>query len=550
MPIKPANQTNIKVFQGGHLKMTMYQRSLILVFSLVLLFTGMTGVFAAGQKEKAAEPEPVAAQTEPDKTVILARSGQVNTIDPLRADYAQTNYIVSALYDPLVAYDHDGKMIPSLATEYKLSDDVRSVDLTLRSDAVFHDGTPVTAEDVAYTLDRLKRLGAGIAAQIEGYQSTEIKDDTHLTIRLDGPNSLFLSALSKVYVLNSALVAANAGSDDGQAWLQSHDAGSGPFEFDAYQNNAYIVRLFDGYWDKAEGRPSTIVFRRIDEASTATAELRAGNVHLYVGLTGRDADEVAKAPNVSVSYLPTPIQADVALNAITGPTADPRVRKAISLAYDYEGGMEGIRYGHAQLANGPIPSTFSCRPALPTARRDLAEAKRLLAEAGVSDLKLVMRFQPVFEAQKREATLFQSNLREIGVTLELEPIAFPDYLASLKNPDTIPQAVLFTDYAIFPETGVILVKSFHSKAVGSTNKTGYSNPEVDKLLDEVLVTADESRRCELYEQIQTIVDEACVYVDMYTLQRPIVYRDDRVTNIVNSPQVFPVAPADLRLVTK
>ncbi len=484
-------------------------------------------------------------------TLILARSGPVNTLDPLRADYAESNYIISALYDTLITYDHDGNLVPNLATEYTIANDARSIAITLRPDVSFHDGTKLTAKDVAYTLDRLKRLGSGIAAQIEGYAGTDIQDDTHLTIRLATPNALFIGGLSKVYILNSTIVAANAGSDDAQSWLQAHDAGSGAYTLEGFQNNAFVLDRYDDYWAKVDGRPKNLVFRRIDESATAQAELRAGNVDLVWGLGEPDVAAVSAAdPSVKVQRIKTPIQADVVFNTRKGATTDPRIRKAVALSYDYEGALKGIYNGNGILANGPLPTTLACRPDLPAAKHDPEAAKKLLAEANASNVSLSMDFQPVFETQKREATLLQSNLRKVGVTLNLVPISFPDYLASLKNPETIPQMMLFLDFAQFPDTGVVLIKSFHSKSIGSTNKAGYSNPKVDKLLDEAVVTADAAKRCDIYKQVQTIVQNDGVYMDMYTLNRPIVYRPDHVTNIVGSPVVYPIAPADLRLAGK
>src|SRR5262249_28424239 len=104
----------------------------------------------------------------------------------------------------LVNYDADNKIVGRLAEKFALSANASSVDITLRSGAKFHDGSPITAKDVAYTLDRYNRLGKGVAQFIKGYDSSTVTDDTHLTIKLSKPNSLFLGGLSKIYILNSA----------------------------------------------------------------------------------------------------------------------------------------------------------------------------------------------------------------------------------------------------------------------------------------------------------------------------------------------------------
>lgn len=483
-----------------------------------------------------------------ESTVIISNVGQMNTLDPLRADYSQTNLIDSTLYDTLIQYDYENNIVGRLAAEFSMAEDAKSIQITLRPGVKFHDGTALTAKDVAFTLDRLKRVGAGVAALAEGYDTTSVTDDTHLTINLSKPNSLFLGALSKIYILNSALVSANAGSDDGQAWLRSHDAGSGPYTIQEIQGDNVTVSLFADYWDKAEGRPEAFLFRRIDESATSRDELRAGNIDLAFRVNDRDAASLASDPSVNVLTLSIPFQTEVVFNTRSGPTADPRIRKAIRLAYDYNGGLNGLRVGNGSLANGPVPNKLACRPALPVVGQNLEESKKLFAEAGIPS-QLTLRFQPAFEVQQREATLLQSNLRDLGVPLTLEPIAFPNWLASLKDLNAIPQMMLFEDFAQFPDPGIMLVKGYKSDAIG-TNRTGYSNPEVDKLLDEVLATTDFAKRCALYEQIQLLIDKDSVMLDMYSLKRPLVYRVDKLQPFKAHPTVMTFAPSDLRLAKK
>jgi peptide/nickel transport system substrate-binding protein len=262
---------------------------------------------------------------------------------------------------------------------------------------------------------------------------------------------------------------------------------------------------------------------------------------------GRDIDALASVTGLGVAPLKVALQAEIVFNTKTGPTADPKVRKALRLAYDYAGGLKSIRSGRGTIANGVLPNTMNCRPDLPLVKQDLAAAKKLLAEAGVKDLSIKMSFQPVFEEQKQEATLFQSNAEEIGVKVELVPITFPNYLASLKNVDSIPSMMLLTDFAQFPDPGVVLVKGYKSDAIG-TNRTAFADPEVDRLLDQALASSDAAVRCDIYKKVQTILDEKSVMIDMYTLTNNVVFRSTMLKEPAVSPVVSPLALADLRLV--
>ncbi len=473
---------------------------------------------------------PANGQTIPrEQTMIVSGAGAVASVDPLRAIYFQTNRVTSRTYSALVTYDKDLNVIGDLAQDFKVADDVRSISFTLR-DAVFHDGTPVTPEDVAYSIDRYVRLASGIAVYLVDYDRTEVTGDKTLTIHLKKPSSLFLTALSKVFILNSKLVAANAGSDDAQTWLQSNDAGSGPYRMTDLNQRDVTLVWFDDHWEKRGRMAQSIILRRNDESATMREELRNGTIDASLSIIENDLDILEQQKGVvGVAYGRRPSVNGVFFNVRVGPTADPKVREAITLAYDYPGAYKGIHKSKGFMPAGPLPDTLTCRPEFSAPAQDLEKAKALLAEAGQSDLTLTMRFQPAFKEQVLQATLLQSNLAEIGVKLELEPIAFPNYLAMLADPEQIPQMMLLGDSALFPDVGVYLQSTYASTAVG-TNKSGYANPEVDGLLEKASASGSEEERCDLYKKAQEIIAADHVFMPMYWAGVNVAFRSDRMAD--------------------
>ncbi|MCW2525500.1 MAG: ddpA 3 [Pseudonocardiales bacterium] len=161
--------------------------------------------------------------------IVAAYTGAIDSLDPQHTDYGQTNLIDSAVYEALVTYTSDNKLVSALASQYTLSPQATSVAVTLRPGVKFHDGTALTATDVKFSLDfsldRYTSLGTGIGGLFSSYESTTIVDTTHLTINLKAADSLFLGELSKAYIMESKLVTTNAGSGQGQSWLADHDAG-------------------------------------------------------------------------------------------------------------------------------------------------------------------------------------------------------------------------------------------------------------------------------------------------------------------------------------
>ncbi|MFN8678774.1 MAG: ABC transporter substrate-binding protein [Thermomicrobiales bacterium] len=458
-------------------------------------------------------------------TLIVAYNNTINSLDPVNADYQQSNLVEQAIYDTLVIYDTDANLVGRLAETFELSDDATAVAITLREGVTFHDGAPLTAKDVAYSLDRYMRLGKGVAQFLRGYSATEVKDDLNLTIKLDRPYSLFLGSLAKIYILNSALVEQQVGSDDAQGWLSSNGAGSGPFQLAGIDQSGNItVTRSDSYWDFDEGRPKTVVYRLIKEIPTQRDELLAGNLDVTSDMSAQDAKALEGAPGVQILQAPFGSTELIYFNMVKGPTTDPAVRKAVRLAFDYAGAMEKIHGGAMVIADGPLPTTMACHPELPESAQNLEEAKKVLTDAGITDLSLEMFFQPAFHYQQQEAVLLQSNLQQIGVNLTLTPISFPDWLSMLADWNNIPQMFLMAEFAQLPDPGGMLVPYFMSTSVG-TNRSGYSNPEVDELLNTALATGDAEARCSAYEEVQRIIDEDMVSVNMYTFARPFGYSE-------------------------
>ncbi|GIM91593.1 ABC transporter substrate-binding protein [Paractinoplanes toevensis] len=457
-----------------------------------------------------------AAATGRADTLIIGTGANPQTLDPLLSSDVQTDLTSVAAYDPLYTYDSSDKLIPKLATEWTVAPDATSLTFTLRSGATFHDGTPVTAADVVFTLDRVRKLNLGIATVIADYQGSTATDDTHVTVTLKRANAGFLGALSRIYIVNAALVEKNAGTDDGQTWLATHDAGSGAYALADYRPNqqAKFTR-FDKYWGGDGGRPATMVYRYITESATLRDELRQGNIDVAYGLVPTDRASFEKAAGYTLTDVKGPLQLYTFFNTSQGPTADVRVRKAIRLAYDYDGHVKNILAGQGSVADGVLPNSLTCRPVLARSAQNVAEAKKLLATAGASNLKLTMYYQSVIPEHNKAATLLQSNLRDIGVTLTLKSVTYPEFVKAVSDPKTAPALGLVWDFPLYPDAASMLYRVYDSKFIGTGSNYGqYSNATVDDLLDKATKATSPEQSCEYAKQVQTIVDNDAVAMDM------------------------------------
>jgi peptide/nickel transport system substrate-binding protein len=471
-------------------------------------------------------------------------ANQVTTLDPIQAVQAEVDNIASLIYDPLVTYNAQDQLVGVIAKTFTTEPGAKAVDITLPSGVKFHDGSPVTAQDVEFTIGRDLAVNSGVASYLAGYKSMTIHSPTSFTINLTAPNSFFLRELSKVYILNSKLVTANEGTDHAQGWLATHDAGSGPYTLGAMNTLANVtVNRWSGYFDYDPTRPASMDLKEVDASATEAADLRSGSANIAMKLSSADAVAVSGRNGVTTAWINSGLTEYMWMNPSEGATKNIKVREALQMVYDYQGGLKAVWDGKGTVLSGILPSTMTCQPTLPGYSQNLAEAKTLLNQAGVTTLTL--RYQPALAEFTQEATLFQSNLKQIGVTLNLVPITFSDWLTSLSNTKNIPQMMLMGDVPRFPDTGIYLNYVYNSAAVG-TNYSGFDDPAVDKLLDQAKVTADDSTRCSQEEQAQQLIYNQHVSLNMYTYEQPVSYTSG-VTGIVANPNSNPISLRTVRV---
>jgi peptide/nickel transport system substrate-binding protein len=478
-------------------------------------------------------------------SLVAAYTGAIDTLDPQQSDYGQTSLVDSALYEPLVTYTPTNQLVGALATSFVLSPSATSVRITLRSDVTFHAGTPLTAADVKFSLDRYEHLGTGIGGLLGDYESTSVINNTRLVINLKTPDSLFLGELSKAYILDATTVTAHAGSDDGQAWLANHDAGTGPYELaPAATGGNIVLDRYSHYWAFTAQRPTSIVMRRIDESATQREDLEAGDINYANNLSESDA-VASKSSQVAMTNLGVIQQQYIYFNVTTGPTSNVKVRRALQMSFDYSGALKKILGGAGETASGPLPLGMACEPSFPQFTQNLPKARSLLAQAGYTHLTLTMRYQPEIAEQAQEAVLFQSDLRSIGVTLKLVPITFSAYLTTLSSSATIPPMMLLADNTQIPTAGSFLAQFYGPSSAGQ-NRSGFKNTQLNALLDAAASTNNTAAQCSDYEKAQHIVYNAATAVDLFSVPWPLAYTTN-LSGVVVSPITTPISLATLRV---
>lgn len=460
-------------------------------------------------------------------TLIIAENEVPATFDPVQADNSTVDEVVIPTYDTLVSYDKSGKLVGILAKDWKFDSAGTTITMTLSDGVKFHDGTALTAKDVVYTLDRISKLGIGVASFTSAYKSGAAVDDTHVQITLKQPYAPFLAGLTRVYILNSALVAKNAGSDNGQKWLATNDAGSGPYSLVKYINGQEAnFTKFDGYFRGFQRQAKDVVFRYISEASTQKSSLLNGDVDIAMDIAPNDWASFKSNDSYRLDEAASNVVLSVFFNMYPNSKLQNKaLRQAIAYSYNYPQHVTNILKGAGQKVVGPMASGMNCADAnLDQPTYDPAKAKQILAAAGLSNLTLTMTYLKATAEMEQAAALLQSNLADIGITLKLQAITYPQYATLASKPATTPDLGMIYAFPAYPDANAVMFVNYDSQFIGGgQNWGGFTDKAYDALVEKAQTLTDDAARCKVYDQAQKIVTDNVLAINMANSKAVAVY---------------------------
>jgi len=449
------------------------------------------------------------------------------TLDPAHATDTTSSAVIRQVFDGLLELDEGLTPVPALASRVRVSSDGLVYTFDLRPGVRFHHGRELTASDVKYSFERAakgkrpwvfeKISGArdfvrGAAREIVGVR---IVDDATVQVRLERPFAPFLHLMAYDA---AAIVPRDEVERLGPAFA-SHPVGTGAFRFRAWRRDDQIV--LERFPEHFRGRAhlDRVIFRIIPAEITRYNEYRAGQLDLSDIPTGQ-CRAVQADPRLrgEAAVWPTLGTHGLRFNVAKPPFDDARLRRALAHAIDPALIVERLLEGCVHPARGILP------PALPGysagIRRlplDRERAKQLLAEAGYPagrGLGPVPFNFNTSDLNQRIAEVLQSQLREIGIALELRRL---DWAAHIKVVDD-GSAVFFRQgwIADYPDPENFLTVLFHSRNIGAAGNTSrYRNAAVDRLLDEGDAMAPGPPRFARYQQAEQIIIDEAVWISLY-----------------------------------
>ena len=454
------------------------------------------------------------------QTLNIASASPVTSIDPHYHTLSPNESLDSHIYERLVDRDAAGHMIGGLAESWRLRDD-RTWEFKLRT-ATFHDGTPFTAADVAYTLARVpkvKNSPASFGVYSRAVTSTEIVDDHTILLRTDTPYPLLPSDLSQIFIIPHTLGPDPATEDFNSG---KNAIGTGPYRFVAYRPGDRIeMDRYDGYWG-AKPPWQHVNYRIISNDAGRTASLLAGDVDMIEFVPPVDLPKLRQDARVTLSevignraiYLWLDESHPDSTPFVTGPNGevltpnplkDRRVRLALSLAVNRQGIADRVMEGSAVPTGQYLsPGTYSYVPDLKAPAYDPTRAKALLAEAGFPNGLRITLHGPN-DRYVNDAKIIQAvgqMWQRIGVQTTVEALPWNSFV-SRAGKQEFSAFLLGWGTATAEGTNPLRAQIATwnpERGMGTANRGRYSNPKVDALIDQALATMDDDAREKIIQQ--------------------------------------------------
>jgi peptide/nickel transport system substrate-binding protein len=477
----------------------------------------------------------VEANPQPGGTLHYGLTLPVSGIDPHVNASSELGIALSSVYDTLVAQDMDGAFHPYLAESWDVSPDGRTYTFKLRRDVTFHDGTPFNAQAVVRNLQRVAdpATRSQKAVFLLGpFDHAEAVDDFTVKIVLREPYAPLLDGLSQVYLGMASPAALDKWGDQ----YQLHQVGTGPFRFVEYQDRQSLtlarnedyrwtpsIRMHQGpaYLDRVE-------FRFYPDAATRLPALLSGQVDVMGEMPLTDAAKITQAAggrigNAGYTLVPVAIPGQSVqffLNTRLAPLDDLRVRQALLQATDRAALVQAVFGPTSPVASGPLSAVTHGYDRSLSGRYpfDPAAAQRLLSEAGWRDANhdgilekdgkplAIQGILMTWGELPAVGTILQAQWREVGVDLQLEPMAYPAALEAGRA-----GAHHLMPFVLSGTDPVLLSNFFHSRNLGAFNFARVSDPELDAWLDAAGTEGNWSKRAQLYANVQQrVMDQAWI----------------------------------------
>ena len=479
--------------------------------------------------------------------IVIGSIGDASRLLPILATDSSSGDIVGLLFNGLLKYNERLEIVGDLAESWTVSEDGLSLTFVLRPDVRWHDGAAVTAHDVAFTYQKLidPSVRTPFSSGYELIERLDVLDARTLRVHYKEPFAPALESWMMGIIPKHRL----EHEDLNTTGYLRNPIGCGPYRFKRWKTGQ-LIELWANP-DYFEHRPHVdrYLYRVIPDQATLFLELLTGGVDL-AGLSPLQYRRQTDVPYIRTQYrkfrYPSFGFTYLGYNLQDARFADVRVRRAFDVAIDKPAIIDGVLFGLGAVATGPYPKeSWAYDPSIPPTRRDVAAAKRLLAEAGWLDrdgdgwldrdgepFRFTILTNQGNEVRRQVSELIQQQLKDLGIDVKIRIIEWSSFVHEFIDKRRFDAVLLGWSLSRDPD----LYDIFHSSKTreGEYNFVSYANPEVDRLLVEGRRTFDQTARQRIYRQIHRILSEEQPYTFLYVPDAlPILQR--RFRNVQATP---------------
>jgi peptide/nickel transport system substrate-binding protein len=425
-----------------------------------------------------------------------------------------------------------GGVDPWLATSWDISTDGLVYTFHLRQGVKFHDGSLLKASDVVYSYNRIKTIGEGYGYLVTtGVQSVSAPDDSTVVITVEKPSSLFLPSLVRLYVASEAIVKANTkaegpyaeNGDYGKEWLQTHDAGSGPYTVKEFPLEQYLLmEKFNDWWGEFNPKaPDEVRFIGTTEAVTIRTLMQNYELEITDQWQSLEAyGALSKIEGVQVAPIPTLSAFYYMVNNKKPPTDDVHCRKAIDYAFDYPTSLTLEWPGVKQMI-APVPATLAgVDTSIPYYTYDVDKAKAELAQCKYANEldknPIIVQWVSEVPDEEKYALLFQANMADIGMKVEVQKVPWLSLVENTSKLETSPSIATIYVSSDLPEAGLMYQQRYSSSTAGTWQQNEWlQDTALDAKITDALATIDQNQRFAKYAVIQKELEDRAVSLWIY-----------------------------------
>jgi peptide/nickel transport system substrate-binding protein len=424
-------------------------------------------------------------------------------------------FVNRMIYIGLTDYDAKGEVVPGLAEKWSVSSDKLTYTFSLRKDVKWHDGKPFTAADVKFTFERIldPEVGSWLRGFLENVSGVETPDDYTAVVRLRAPSPTLLyntwHGILPKHIWDK--------EDFKKSAYNGTPVGTGPFKLTQWQRNDQAVFVANESYFRGRPYLDRVIFKAISDPSVAAVALERGEVDYLspFGLIGGAPYHLVKTleqkPNLQVRVSETTQTQYLYMRIDKSPFDNLKVRQAIAHAINKQEVSDRITAGHGKPLDARVPPLIAWAHEANVAayKYDPAQANRLLDEAGLRRGADGIRFKTKIHAnpgpRQIMSELFREHLRAIGIDAEIVTSDWAAYIGGIRDRRTVEGMWTLWQATYIPDPEILLY-TYASKEIkpGGRNYVFYSNPAMDRLLEQAATTVERGPRGTVVREIQKL----------------------------------------------